>query len=247
MYSKTMRRQTGKKDSVIAIIIPTYNEKENIKRLVQRIYKVLPRAIIVVVDDSPNDGTLKAIKQLSKKYSLLRIISRNKKQGRGSAVLAGFSYAKKHYDPDIFIEMDADLSHDPNELLGLIKRCEKKTVIIGSRYIKGSKIINWPVKRRVASKLSNLLVRVMLGVPLHDSTNGYRCYPREAINHLLSRKYISGGYIVLSEVAYLLMKKGYSFIEVPSVFFNRRRGTSNANLSEFFNALVTLLKLRLQG
>jgi len=241
-----MRKRNKKKDRVIAIIIPTYNEKENIRKLVPKIYKVLPQTIIVVVDDSPSDGTLKAIKQLSKKYSLLEVLSRNKKQGRGSAVLAGFSYVKKHFDPDLFIEMDADLSHDPNELLDIIQLCDKKTIVVASRYIKGSKIVNWQIERRIASKVSNLLVRSILGIPLRDNTNGYRCYPKEAINHLLSKKFKSSGYIVLSEVANWLMKKGYSFIEVPSVFYNRRRGRSNANVSEFINAFITLLKLRFE-
>lgn len=241
-----MSENTKNMNKRIAVVIPTYNEQENITRLVEKIYEILPKAIMIVVDDSPNDKTVIAISKLTTKYPFLKVISRKRKQGRGSAVLEGFSCAKKHYNPDIFIEMDADFSHDPNELPSLINKSGAKTIVVGSRYIKGSKIINWPIKRRIASKISNLLVRITLGMPLHDNTNGYRCYPKGAISHLLSREYISGGYIVLSEAAYLLKKKGYKFTEVQSVFFNRRRGKSNANISEFLNAFVTLLKLRFQ-
>jgi len=239
-----MKRANRKKYKSSVIVVPTYNEEENIGKLVVQIFKVLPRTRVLVVDDSPNNKTVNEVKKLSRSYSGLSFIKRKKKGGRGSAVLDGFRSARENFNPDIYIEMDADLSHEPEELPRIVKLTRGKTVVLASRYVKGSKLVNCETKRKITSRISNLLVRLILGLPMNDNTNGYRSYPKSAVKHLISEKYISGGYIVLSETAYVLKKKGYSFVEVPSVFVNRQKGKSNTSLSEFYNAFITLVKLR---
>ena len=227
----------------VTIVIPTYNEADNVDYLIPSIFNLLPQISIVIVDDNSNDGTLQKIANLQKKNNRLFLIKREKKSGRGSAVINGMKYAYEKLKADKYIEMDADLSHDPSELTLLIKKINKKTVTCASRYIKGSKIINWPLSRRVASKISNILVRFFLSIPMHDNTNGYRGYSREAARYLINHYYLSSGYIVLAEMAFLLKNKGFDFFEIQTVFNNRRAGRSNTTVQEFTNALITLFRI----
>lgn len=228
----------------IAIVIPTYNEKDNLKELIPAIFSILLHAAIIVVDDNSPDKTASEVSKLKKKYSSLYLIERKKKSGRGSAVIEGFKYAYKHVKAQIYIEMDADFSHDPNELPQLIKLSRPKTVILGSRYVKGSKIINWPISRKVTSWLANLLIRLVLRMPIADNTNGFRCYPKEVVHLLINHRFITQGHILLSESAYLLYKNSFRFVEIPTIFRNRRVGQSNTTLSEFFNALTNLIRIK---
>ena len=231
----------------ITVIIPTYNEKENIKILINKIYKYLPKGNIVVVDDSPDNSTVEQIGSLKKRYKSLFVIKRTKKSGRGSAVLDGMKFAVNKLKTDYYIEMDADLSHDAAELPSIVDACRKDTIVEASRYVRGSKIINWPLERRIASKVSNLLVKIILQIPLHDNTNGFRAYPKDAVSYVLKKKFISKGYIVLSEMSYILKKKKYKFLELPSTFYNRRKGRSNANIQEFVKSFRDLILIRLQS
>lgn len=227
-----------------AIVIPSYNEKQNLARIIPQIISTLKDAYIIVVDDNSPDNTKKKITEMQKKYKHLHLINRDKKEGRGSAVMEGFSYAYKKMKADIFIEMDADLSHNPKELLSIIAASRKKTVVIGSRYLPKSRIINWSILRRITSKLSNLLIKILLRLPMSDNTNGYRCYQKDAIKIILSYRFVSRGYMVLSESAHVLFKRGFRFVEVPTVFHNRKIGKSNATLREFINSLVNLIQLK---
>jgi dolichol-phosphate mannosyltransferase len=227
----------------ISVIIPTYNEKENLKQLIGKILKVLPGVKIVIVDDSPNNETLNSVSSFIKNKKAYAI-SRKFKNGRGSAVLEGLKYAHNKFKSNYYIEMDADLSHNADELPLVLKECGIDKVVVASRYIKGSKIVNWPLERRLASKLSNLLVKFILDIPLNDNTNGFRAYPRNAVQKVLKKKFISNGHIVLSEMAYML-KKNYTFSEVPSIFYNRRKGRSSANIREFLRAFRDLIRIRL--
>lgn len=169
---------------------------------------------------------------------------REKKDGRGSAVIEGLRYAHTNLNPDIFIEMDADLFHNPKEILKMISLSKPKTVVIASRYMSGGKILNVQFRRRIASYLANLLIRLTLKNPIIDNTNGFRCYRKDAIGHLLKHRFISKGYILLSESATVLKKNGFKFVEFPSLFVNRKIGKSNATFSEFKNSLVSLLDIR---
>lgn len=228
----------------VAVVIPSYNESGNIERIVPLIFSIIPYANIVVVDDNSPDGTKDVIRSLQKKYKHLHLVLRSKKGGRGSAVIDGFRYAYRKINPKFYVEMDADFSHTPQEILKLINLSEEKTVVVASRYIEGGKILNVELKRRMLSYLANFIIRFVLKNPLIDNTNGFRCYRKDAIKRLISYKFISKGYIVLSEVATLLNREGFRFIEFPTIFINRKRGKSNATISEFRNSFLGLLNVR---
>jgi len=226
------------------IIIPTYNERDNIKELIPAIFFIIPQAVVVIVDDNSPDATSAEVWRLKKKYSNLHLVKRKKKAGRGSAVIEGFKYAHEHINAQIYIEMDADFSHDPKELAQLIKLSKPKTIVLASRYVAGSKIINWPISRRLTSHLANFLIRFVLGIPIKDNTNGLRCYSKEAVHLLINRRFITQGHVLLSESAYLLYKNGFRYVEISTIFRNRIIGQSNATISEFINALKDLFRIK---
>lgn len=228
----------------VAIVIPTYQEKAGITRLVENIFRVLPDVNVVVVDDNSPDGTAGSIRKLTKKHRHLSLIERKGKGGRGSAVVAGFKFAQEKLKTKIFVEMDADFSHNPDELPHLIKLSQPKTIVIASRYTKGGRVINVPLNRRLLSQIANILIRLALKIPLKDNSNGLRCYQTDAVKILLKHKFISSGYILLSESARLLLNHGFSLVEIPSTFVNRKLGKSNARVDEFIHSLVGLIKIK---
>lgn len=228
----------------IGIVIPTYNERDNIERLVQAI-SALPYDIhITIVDDNSPDGTGEVADRLCREYPHVEVLHRAAKGGRGSACIAGFKRALAR-GVDYITEMDADFSHDPREIPDLLREMEKLDMVIATRYAPGSKIIGWPIGRRIFSKLANLYARILLGIPISDYTNGYRCYRRAALADIDFERIGAKGYVVLSETAYQLFIKGYAIGEVPTTFINRKRGESNLSLAEILNALTSVLRLRL--
>lgn len=230
---------------MIAVVIPTYNEADNIKKLIQSVKSHTDRQDkIIIVDDNSPDGTGQIVTKLAAKMKNLEVVHRKGKGGRGSAVLAGFWAAQK-FSPDYFIEMDADFSHKPKDLPRLKQAIGREgDVVIGSRYLAKSRIYNWPLTRRIFSKLSNFYARFVLNVPISDYTNGFRIYSQKAMDFLLSQKHQSRGYILLSETAYKLHRAGFKFGQIPIVFVNRKRGVSNLNVSEIKNAFWQVLKIR---
>ena len=230
----------------IAIVIPAYNEKENILRLVQSIRKKL-NCIIVIVDDSSDLITKKIIKK--SKIKNLLYFNRGKKSGRGSAVLFGLKkILESKKKVDCLIEMDADFSHSPSELKKNISYFFNNSLdlLICSRYIKGSKIINWPLSRKILSKLSNTLAKLLLEVPVHDYTNGFRFYSRSAAQTIIKKCNKSGGgFIILSEIILVLWGKKFKISETTTIFRNRVRGESSVNIKLIINSLIGLLKLYL--
>tara|TARA_B100000900_G_scaffold279419_1_gene239018 strand:+ start:59 stop:781 length:723 start_codon:yes stop_codon:yes gene_type:complete len=230
----------------IAIVIPAYNEKENILRLVQSIRKKL-NCMIVIVDDSSDLITKKIIKK--SKIKNLLYFNRGKKSGRGSAVLFGFKkilQSKKKVN--CLIEMDADFSHSPSELKKNILYFFNNSLdlLICSRYVKGSKIVNWPLSRKILSKLSNTLAKFLLGVPVHDYTNGFRFYSKSAAQTIIKKCNKSGGgFIILSEIILVLWKKNFKISETATIFRNRVRGESSVNIKLIMDSLIGLFKLYL--
>lgn len=209
----------------ILVIVPTYNEEANIVELINKLNSLNLSLDILIVDDG-SDKTADLVRQNQERLPNLFLIKRQGKSGRGSAVIEGFKYGLQK-DYQYFVEMDADFSHEPGELPGLLKLVESNGIVIGSRYVKGSKIINWPMRRRIFSKLANIYASLILKIGIKDYTNGYRVYKREAIEKLEFDKIKSTGYIALSEIAYQLFKKGIKFAENKSIFINRKRGNSN--------------------
>ena len=231
--------------SNIAIVIPAYNESENIKNLLKKIRKNI-KSQIIVVDDSNNNLTKNVLKKI--KTNIL-YIKRNKKLGRGSAVLEGLKNALKKKDVRIFIEMDADLSHPPSELRRNIKFFNDNNLdlLIGSRYLEESQIINWPISRRIFSKLANYLARFLLKIPCSDYTNGYRIYSRRAAKKIVQKcGKIGDGFIILSEILLVLYKNNFKIGEIKTKFVNRSRGESSANLKLIISSLMGLVKIFLK-
>jgi dolichol-phosphate mannosyltransferase len=223
----------------LAIIVPTYNEALNLPHLVPRIHAVVPDASILVVDDGSPDGTAKVAADLG-----VDVLNRTSKAGRGGAVLAGLVRARERADVAWFLEMDADLSHQPEELNRLLAVAEGADMVVGSRYLQGARIEGWSWRRKVWSRLSNRVIRTVLGVPMSDFTNGYRLYSRRAVDHLVARRLRETGFISLSEWAYALHRSGMIIREVPTTFINRRLGTSNMSASEAADALRGLIRMR---
>jgi len=232
--------------SRVAIIIPTYNEKSNIKLLTQKIFKVLPRAIVLVVDDNSPDSTAVVVKKLQTKFPNLWLIEGEKKSGRGQAVLKGMNLIFNKTKMAVFVEMDADFSHRPQELLALIKAVRDKNVALASRYVAGGAISNWPWQRKILSFVANKLIGLVLGLPLKDNTNGFRAYSRQAVAVLLKNSPTCKSYLFLSECALVLQKAGFTFKELSSHFPNRRYGVSNTNLREAINNLRDLIFLKIK-
>lgn len=228
----------------IAIIVPAYNEKKNLIKLVKEINKNVV-ATIIIVDDSPDQSSKILFKDKPKN---IKFLYRGKKLGRGSAVIFGLKKALKIKKITYFIEMDADLSHNPSELkknLDIFNK-NKLDLLIASRYLEKSKIINWPKSRRVLSKLSNKMARYLLGIPISDYTNGYRIYSKRATN-LITKKCgrIGDGFIVLSEIIMLIDLKKYKIGETHTKFINRIRGESSVNFKLILQSLQGLFKLYL--
>lgn len=224
------------------IVIPTYNEESNIEYLLKKIFENLSDAQIIIVDDSAQQK----IKKITDHFQNIIYIHRGEKKGRGSAVLTGMNYALKKINFTHLIEMDADMSHNPNEINENINSCSKKKIdlLISSRYLKKSKIINWPIKRKLLSYLSNILAKLFLKVPVKDFTNGFRIYSRAAVDHVVKNCGNAGdGFIILSEILVQLYYNDYKILEKPTIFVNRVRGISNVNFTELKNSLIGLLKV----
>lgn len=234
-----------KKTLKVTVVIPTYNEAQNLERLTREVRKNIPPGDqIIIVDDNSPDGTGKIADKIAKKDKNVHVIHRKGKSGRGSAVFEGFRFAKK-FSPSFYIEMDADFSHKPEDIPRLFAKInEGHDVVIGSRYLPKSKIENWPLARKIFSKAANLFAKIVLDVPISDYTNGYRIYSKKSADFLLSQRLITSGYILLSETAYKLKNKGFTFGEIPIIFVNRKRGHSNTNLKEITDALLGILKIR---
>ena len=230
----------------IAIIIPTYNEEKNIERLIKNIKLYVGNVLIIVVDDSSNNKISTIIKK--KKLDIL-YFNRGKKAGRGSAVIFGLKKLLTKKKIKAFIEMDADFSHDPAELKRNINFFFNNSLdlLIGSRYLKRSKIINWSLSRRIFSFLANFLARNLLQIPITDFTNGFRIYSRRSAKKIINNcGKIGDGFIVLSEILVVLYLNNFKISEIHSKFVNRVRGESSINFKLILQSFIGLIKIYLK-
>jgi dolichol-phosphate mannosyltransferase len=228
----------------LGIIIPAYNEDRQVIRLVKEINKKIIINKILIVDDSV-DSKIKNIHLL---FNNVIYLNRKKKLGRGSAVILGLRILKK-FGIDTFIEMDADFSHNPNELKKniLIYNKKKLDLLISSRYLKKSKIIDWPISRKIFSKISNLLAKFLLKIPVSDYTNGYRIYSNKATNIIISKcGKIGDGFIILSEILMELHLNKLNIDETSTIFVNRKRGESSVNMNLIYKSFIGLIKIYLK-
>ena len=233
-------------DSIV--IIPTYNEKENIEKIIRAVLGLGPHAFnILVIDDGSPDGTAAIVKRLMEDEfkNRLFIIERHGKLGLGTAYIAGFKWAiEQKYD--YIFEMDADFSHDPKDLPRLYEACatDGADVAIGSRYVSGVNVVNWPMGRVLMSYYASKYVRTVLGVKLHDTTAGFKCYRRQVLETIELDKIRFKGYAFQIEMKFTAYKLGFKIKEVPVIFVNRREGTSKMSGGIFGEALFGVMRLR---
>ena len=225
----------------ILVVIPTYNESENIEKLIQEL-KSLEHHIMIVDDNSP-DGTSEIVENLKEKNNNLYLIKRESKLGLGSAYRDGFK-AAMNMGYEFFVEMDADFSHQTIDLVEMIKNIDKADVIIGSRYIEGGGIKGWNYKRRLLSKLANLFTQILFGYHIKDSTSGFRIYNRESLEKINFQKTKSDGYSFQIEMTYRANKKNLKILEIPITFYERRKGESKMTGQIINEAIISLFKLR---
>jgi dolichol-phosphate mannosyltransferase len=226
------------------IIIPTFNEKENIGLLIPEIDKAVPGVHILVVDDSSPDGTSAFIKEIAQKRNGLFVLDRLKKEGLGKAYVAGFRWALDR-DYEFIFEMDADFSHDPKYLPDFLKAIEENDLVIGSRYKSGVNVINWPMSRLLLSYFASYFVRIFIGIPVRDCTAGYKCFRRRVLEKINLAKIDSSGYSFQIEINYHAWKKKFRISEIPIVFTDRQRGSSKMSTKIIQEAVLLVWKLRL--
>ncbi|MBU0579055.1 glycosyltransferase [Patescibacteria group bacterium] len=227
----------------VAIIIPIFNERNNILTLIDLLLKKVPGANIVVVDDNSPDGSALAIEKNFGKINKVHLLKGVRKMGRGNAVFRGFFYAYQKCSSQIFVEMDADHSHKPQLVPQLVNLVTANTVVCASRYLKDSRISGWSRLRIIFSRLSNFIIKNILNNPLMDSTNGFRAYPKKAIEVFQKHSPITSNYLVLSETVTLLANHNFKFLEVPSHFPNRTVGKSNTTPILATQSLVDLFMI----
>lgn len=225
------------------IIIPTYNELSNIKKLIPILRKEYPEVDILVVDDNSPDGTGKAVKGISEKDSAIKLIEREGKLGLGTAYVRGFKYMLEN-NYDIAIEMDADFSHDPKVVKTFLKEIEEYDLVLGSRYSDGVNVVNWPMSRLLLSYFANIYTKVITGMPVDDATGGYKCFRKEVLQAIDLDKVNSNGYSFQIEMNFKAWKKGFKIKEVPIVFVDRTEGSSKMSKSIVYEAIFMVWKLR---
>ena len=231
------------------IIIPTYNEKENIEKIILKVFSLDIDFDILIVDDGSPDGTADIVKKIQKTYSKnLHIVERTGKLGLGTAYIFGFKWALKN-NYDYIFEMDADFSHDPDDLIRLYKACheEKGDVAIGSRYIKGVNIVNWPMSRLLMSFFASKYVKIITGMPIQDSTAGFKCYKRSVLEKINLEKIQFVGYAFQIEMKFTAWKYGFNVVEVPVIFTDRQEGASKMSGGIFFEAFFGVMQMKIKS
>jgi dolichol-phosphate mannosyltransferase len=225
------------------IIIPTYNERENLQPLLQEIFSFAPATDVLVVDDNSPDGTGQLVDEIASVNTQVKALHRAGKLGLGTAYIAGFKYAIEH-GYDAAFEMDADFSHDPRYLPDFLKAIEHADLVIGSRYVPGGATPNWTLLRRIISGGGNIYTRLLLWMPVHDCTAGFRCYRREVLESIDLDSVKSQGYAFQIEMVYRVRLQGFKIVETPIVFLDRRVGKSKMSRKIFLEGFTYVLRAR---
>jgi len=234
-------------DSIV--IIPTYNEKENIEKIIRKVFSLTKPFHLLIIDDGSPDGTAAIVKNLQTEFpDRLYLIEREGKQGLGTAYIAGFKWAIQH-NYDYVFEMDADFSHNPDDLLRLYQSCSEEgtDLAIGSRYVSGVNVVNWPMSRILMSYYASKYVRVVSGMKIHDTTAGFVCYRRQVLETIHLDQIRFKGYAFQIEMKYTTNKCGFKLKEVPIIFTNRVEGVSKMSGGIFGEAFFGVIQLRLHS
>lgn len=230
------------------IIIPTYNEKENIENIIRAIFALPQPFHVLIIDDGSPDGTASIVKSLQGEFTgKLFIEERKGKLGLGTAYIHGFKWALQHEYEFIF-EMDADFSHNPADLLKLHKACsEGADVAIGSRYVTGVNVVNWPMSRVLMSYFASVYVRFITGMNIHDTTAGFKCYRRKVLATIDFNKIRFVGYAFQIEMKFTAIKHGFRVVEVPIIFINRELGSSKMSTNIFREAFIGVIQIKVNS
>jgi dolichol-phosphate mannosyltransferase len=227
------------------VIIPTFRERENIEAIIKAIFSLIVPFDVLIIDDNSPDGTAAIVKDLQKSFTNLYLIERPGKQGLGTAYIEGFKWAlEKGYD--FVYEMDADFSHDPRDLVKLFNACNDKgaDVAIGSRYISGVNVVNWPLSRVLMSYCASIYVRIITGMRIMDTTAGFICYKKEVLENIKPDQIRSKGYGFQIEMKFVAWKLGYRIIEIPIIFTDRKLGSSKMTGGIFSEAFMGVPRMK---
>ncbi|MDP4117107.1 MAG: polyprenol monophosphomannose synthase [Bacteroidota bacterium] len=228
------------------IIIPTYNELDNLSKLLPDLLGRYEFINILIVDDNSPDGSADFVENLSKNDNRVKLLKREKKMGLGTAYIAGFKYALAN-GYDNVIEMDADYSHDPKDIIAFLKEIKENDLVLGSRYVKGVNVINWPMTRLLLSYFASVYTRAITWMPVKDATGGYKCFRKEVLQAVDLNKVKSNGYSFQIEMTYKAWKKGFKIKEIPIVFTDRATGTSKMSKKIVREAIFMVWKLRFRS
>lgn len=228
------------------IIFPTYNERENIEKIVHAVLPLDPRIHVLIVDDNSPDGTGAIADKLAREEDKVNVLHREAKEGLGRAYISGFKWAIAHEYTFIF-EMDADFSHGPEHIKDFLREIQEYDLVIGSRYISGVNVINWPMSRLLLSYFANMYTRIITGLPLRDATGGFKCFRRKVLETIDLDDVTSSGYSFQIEMSMRVWKLGFKIKEIPIIFFDRVAGTSKMSKKIMREAIWMVWWLRIKA
>ncbi len=227
----------------VLVVVPTYNERENLEELAPRVLSQLPDVELLVVDDGSPDGTGEYADGLAAQNRRVHVLHRPEKMGLGSAYVLGFKHALGT-PVDLIVQMDADFSHDPDVIPDLVAGAADHDVVVGSRYITGANVVNWPLRRLFLSYFANVYTHIITGLPLRDSTGGFKCFRRNVLESIDLDAVRSDGYSFQIEVNFRCWRKGFSMREIPIIFVDRHSGTSKMSRRIVWEAMWMVWRLR---
>lgn len=232
--------------SKILVIIPTFNELENVKKIIPSVLEQNEQIDVLIIDDNSPDKTGDYVEELSKQNQRVKLIRREKKLGLGTAYIAGFKYALQN-NYDFVFEMDADFSHDPKEINNFLNAIKDADVVLGSRYINGVRVLNWPMRRLLLSYFASVYTRIITGLPVKDATGGFKCFRIDVLRSINLDRIKSNGYSFQIEMTFKAYKKGFRIKEIPIVFMDRVKGKSKMSKKIVREAVFMVWKLRLRS
>lgn len=228
------------------VVIPTYNEKENLPLIIEAVFNLQDDFTVLIIDDNSPDQTGEIAEKLKKKYAKLQILHRQQKEGLGKAYLDGFQFALQNLDWDYLIQMDADFSHDPQDLFRIKRELQKSHVIVGSRHIKYSRL-EYPWFRKALSFFANTYAKIILDLPIHDCTGGFKGYRKEVIAKIINERYYSSDYAFQTELLFYIKKHGFKVKEIPIVFRDRQKGVSKMSAGNVIDGFWGVIKVKMRS